>query len=52
MVEGSGSIALTSGSGSGRPKNMGIRWIRNTEKFRKVIQKWLLFGTENGCESK
>ena len=27
---GSGSIPLTSGSGSGRPKNMWIRWIRNT----------------------
>ncbi len=34
MIEGSesGSIYLTSGSGSGRPKNMWIRWIqiRNT----------------------
>jgi hypothetical protein len=30
MIEGSGSIHLTSGSGSGsgRPKNMWIRWIR------------------------
>ncbi len=30
MIEGSGSIRLTSGSGSGswRPKNMWIRWIR------------------------
>jgi hypothetical protein len=28
MIEGSGSIPLTSGSGSGRPKNMWIR-IRN-----------------------
>jgi len=29
-IEGSGSIPLTSGSGSGtgRPKNMWIRWIR------------------------
>jgi hypothetical protein len=25
---GSGSIPLTNGSGSGRPKNMWIRWIR------------------------
>ncbi len=25
---GSGSIPMTSGSGSGRPKNMWIRWIR------------------------
>ncbi len=31
MIEGSGSIPLTSGSGSGRPKNMWIR-IRNTGK--------------------
>ncbi len=34
MTEGSGSetgsIPLTNGSGSGRPKNMWIRWIRNT----------------------
>jgi hypothetical protein len=31
MIEGSGSasIPLTSGSGSGRPENMLIRWIRN-----------------------
>jgi hypothetical protein len=26
--EGSGSIPLTNGSGSGRPKNTWIRWIR------------------------
>ncbi len=30
MIEGSGSIPLTNGSGSGRPENMWIRWIRNT----------------------
>jgi hypothetical protein len=41
MIEGSGSgsIPLTSGSGSWRPKNMGIRWIRirNTENiFLKI----------------
>jgi hypothetical protein len=30
MIEGSGSIPLTSGSGSGRAKSMWIRWIRNT----------------------
>ncbi len=29
---GSGSIPLISVSGSGRPKNTWIRWIRNTEK--------------------
>ncbi len=28
MIEGSGSTPLTNGSGSGRPKNMWIRWIR------------------------
>jgi hypothetical protein len=32
MIEGSGSGSkpLTNGSGSGRPKNIWIRWIRNT----------------------
>ncbi len=35
MIEGSASISLTNGSGSGRPKNMWIR-IRNTENnFKK-----------------
>jgi hypothetical protein len=29
---GFGSIRLTSGSGSGRPKNTWIRWIRNSGK--------------------
>ncbi len=29
---GSGSIPLTNGSGSRRPKNMRIRWIRNTDR--------------------
>jgi hypothetical protein len=28
MIEGSGSIPLNSGSGSGRPENMWVRWIR------------------------
>ncbi len=28
MIEGSGSIPLTNGSGSRRPKSMWIRWIR------------------------
>jgi hypothetical protein len=28
MIEGSGSIRLTNGSGFRRPKNMWIRWIR------------------------
>jgi hypothetical protein len=42
-IEGSGSIPLTNGFGSGRPKNMWIRWIRNTgphltisENFRQI----------------
>ncbi len=30
MIEGSVSIPLTNGSGSGSPKNTWIRWIRNT----------------------
>ncbi len=34
---GSGSIPLTSGSGSGRPKNTWIQWIRNTvRKYVKI----------------
>ncbi len=36
MIEGSGSrygsIPLTNGSGSKRPKNMWIRWIRDPSK--------------------
>jgi hypothetical protein len=42
-IEGSGSIPLTSGSGSGRPKNM---WIRNTavgdDKVCVVCLQYLL----------
>jgi hypothetical protein len=34
MIEGSGSIPLTSGSGSGRPKNMWIRRIQIRIRFR------------------
>jgi hypothetical protein len=37
VIEGSGSIPLTSGSGSGRPKNMWIR-IRNTDYFSLQVQ--------------
>jgi hypothetical protein len=45
MIEGSGSgaesesIPLTKGSGSGRPKNMCIRWIRirNTGNFYESL---------------
>ncbi len=49
VIEGSGSISLTSGSGSGRPKNMWIRWIRirntagekeNIVRFN-ILNKWL-----------
>ncbi len=36
MIEG--SIPLTSGSGSGRPKNMWIRWIRL--RIRNTAQNW------------
>ncbi len=39
---GSGSIPLTSGSGSGRPKNTWIRWIRirNTAyDYQELAQK-------------
>jgi hypothetical protein len=37
MIEGSGagSIPLTSGSGSGSPKNMWIRWIRIRNSIKK-----------------
>ncbi len=38
---GSGSIPLTSGSRSGRPKSMWIRWIRNTGP--DVFAKYLLW---------
>jgi hypothetical protein len=40
MIEGSrsgsGSIPLTSGSGSGRPKNMWIRWIQIRIRIRNT----------------
>jgi hypothetical protein len=43
MIEGSGSIYLTNGSGSGplRPKNMWIRWIRNRIRIRNTARKVL-----------
>ncbi len=48
MIEGSGSIHLTSGSGSGRPKNMWIRRIRirNTAKNCQILP-----GTGSGSGS-
>ncbi len=53
MIErsGSGSIPLTSGSGSGRPKNMWLRWIRIRNTAGKdsalpacVTDPWTLLG--------
>ncbi len=42
MIEGSGSgsIPLTNGSGSGRPKNMWVRWIwiRNTGSYLNICR--------------
>jgi hypothetical protein len=42
LIEGSGSILLTNGSGSGRPKNM---WIRNTVKYICIRPYLLLLFT-------
>jgi hypothetical protein len=41
LIEGSGSIPLTNGSGSGsrRPKNMWIRWIRIRNTGKKARWK-------------
>jgi hypothetical protein len=38
MIEGSGSLPLTNGSGSGsmRPKNLWIRWIRIRIRIRNT----------------
>jgi hypothetical protein len=36
MIEGSGSKLLTNGSGSGKPKNMWIRWIRIRIRIRNT----------------
>jgi hypothetical protein len=36
MIEGSESIPLTSGAGSGRPKNMWIRWMRIRIRIRNT----------------
>ncbi len=43
MIEGSGSgsIPLTSGFGSGRPKNMWIRWIRIRNTAFKMPRNWV-----------
>jgi hypothetical protein len=42
MIEGSGSgsIPLTNGSGSGRPKNMCIRWIRIRNTAYRFFKSW------------
>ncbi len=47
MIEGSGSIPLTSGSGSGRPQNMWTRWIRIRIRIRNTARKILT--TKKGC---
>jgi hypothetical protein len=41
MIEGSGSIPLVSGSGSGswRPKNMWIQWIQIRIQIRNTVEK-------------
>ncbi len=36
MIDGSGSIPLTSGSGFGKPKNTWIRWIRIRIRIRNT----------------
>ncbi len=45
MIEGSGSgsgsIPLTNGSGSMKPKNMWIRWIRIRIRIRNTVKKCL-----------
>ncbi len=37
VIEGSGSIPLTNGSGSRRPKNMWIRWIRIRNTGKNIV---------------
>jgi hypothetical protein len=55
MIEGSGagSIPLTSGSGSGRPKNMWIQWIRipilNTEDRNEFMHRAGIFKKSMGA---
>ncbi len=45
---GAGSIPLTSGSGFRRPKNMWIRWIRNTGNYdHKPGQKFMKYNRYN-----
>jgi hypothetical protein len=52
MIEGSGSIPLTNGSGSGsrRPQNMWIRWIRirNTGGLDFFLRDWRMSDKEEG----
>jgi hypothetical protein len=45
MIEGSGSIPLTNGSGSGKLKNMWIRWIR----IRNTDLQILLHAVPHSC---
>ncbi len=48
IIEGSGSIPPISGSGSGRPKNMWIRWIRNTIVIKVGFSNCLSGSTTEG----
>ncbi len=43
---GSGSIPLTNGTGSGRPKNMWIRWIRIRKTGFFVISPAIVFALQ------
>ncbi len=47
MIEGSGSVSLTNGSGSGRPKNLRIQ-IRNTAGIALKIRDQYLGSLYNG----
>jgi hypothetical protein len=53
MIKGSGSgfIPLTSGSGSGRPKNTWIRWIRIREAKSTWI-RWIRIRIRNTARFK
>ncbi len=55
MIEGSGSVSLTNGSGSGRPKDIWILWIRirirNTD-WKKIIGYNLSFTNEGTAKER